>query len=58
MQPQMIHRVGANGPWVDRSLRELGVPDFDIVKVESSLGPIYYQLAAAERDHQSSPRWE
>jgi adenylyltransferase/sulfurtransferase len=43
-QPKMLHRVAFGDSWSQRTLRQLGIPDFDIVKVESSAGSHYYQL--------------
>ncbi len=44
MQPQTIHRVDAASPWANRTLQQLGIPDFDIVKIETAGGTRYYQL--------------
>ncbi len=46
MPPTMVHRVGDGDPWSQRSLAELGIPDFDIVKVERRGELSYYQLRA------------
>ena len=55
MQPQMIHRVAAGSSWSGRTLRDLGVPDFDIVTIESSAGTRYYQLTPAAGDRSFRP---
>ncbi len=56
MQPQMTHRVATGSPWSSRTLRELGVPDFDIVKIDSSAGTSYYQLTPTAGDQIFSNR--
>jgi hypothetical protein len=58
MLPQMIHRVRENSPWAARSLRGLGIPDSDVVAIDSPQGKVFYQLAPAPRERQSSPAWE
>jgi adenylyltransferase/sulfurtransferase len=35
MQPRMIHHVDAAGPWADRSLRQMGIPDWDILRIQT-----------------------
>jgi adenylyltransferase/sulfurtransferase len=44
MLPRMIHRISRSSPWATRLLHDLGVPDFDIVKVESDGGTCTLEL--------------
>jgi adenylyltransferase/sulfurtransferase len=44
MTPNMVHRIGRDHPLAPKRLAELGIPDFDIVKVETAGQVSYYQL--------------
>jgi adenylyltransferase/sulfurtransferase len=44
-RPEMVSEVIAGSPLADRSLRELGIPSFDIVRIESEGGTGFFLLA-------------
>ncbi len=45
-QPEVIHRVEAGTPLADRSLAALGIPPYDVVRVEAPGGTGFFRLAA------------
>ena len=54
MKPAMLHAVERGGPLAKRTLRELGVPSFDVVKVATADGGVYARLA---KDRAEAMRW-
>lgn len=50
----MISEIGAGAPLAERSLRELGVPAFDIVRIEGEEGTGFF-LLAGDRDDVLGP---
>lgn len=44
MRPTTLHQVGAEGPWREWSLRALGIPLYDVVRVKGDTGHEYLWL--------------
>jgi molybdopterin/thiamine biosynthesis adenylyltransferase len=55
MRTTIVHTVEKGGPLAGRTLRELGVPPFDIVKVETERAGVYARLA---RDRAEIMSWK
>jgi molybdopterin/thiamine biosynthesis adenylyltransferase len=50
VRPSMVHKIDEGSPLAARTLRELGVPAYDIVRV--SLGDkLFFALLSEDRDH-------
>jgi adenylyltransferase/sulfurtransferase len=45
MKPAMTHAAERGGPLAGRALREVGVPPYDVVKVETATSGLYARLA-------------
>jgi adenylyltransferase/sulfurtransferase len=54
MRPDLVHVVERGGELARRPLRELGVPPFDVVKVETATSGLHARLA---RDRESTLVW-
>jgi adenylyltransferase/sulfurtransferase len=54
MKTTIVHAVEKGGPLEGRTLREVGVPPFDVVKVETGKSGIYARLA---KDRAEAVRW-
>lgn len=48
-QPEVVHRIASDSSLSERSLAALGVPAYDVVRVESAHGTGFFRLAA-DRD--------
>lgn len=55
MKTNIVHRVERRTPLATRSLREVGVPPFDIVKIETETSGLYGRL---EKDRASAMEWK
>ncbi|HXX94402.1 MAG TPA: ThiF family adenylyltransferase [Planctomycetota bacterium] len=55
MRTTIVHSVERGGPLGGRTLREVGVPPYDVVKVETARAGVYARLAA---DRTGSLAWE
>ena len=58
MQPEMIHNVDRESPWLNHTLAKLGVPPYDVVKVEGADDERHFVLAAdsdSVHGHGNSP---
>jgi molybdopterin/thiamine biosynthesis adenylyltransferase len=54
MKTTIVHAVEKGGPLEGRTLREVGVPPFDVVKVQTARSGIYARLA---KDRAEAFRW-
>jgi adenylyltransferase/sulfurtransferase len=55
MKTEIVHQVERGGPLARRSLREVGVPPFDVVKVETGTSGLYIRL---EKDRGAALEWK
>ena len=55
MKTNIVHTVEQGTPLAKRSLREVGVPPFDIVKVETASSGLYGRL---EKDRAAAMEWK
>lgn len=56
-RPEFLHQVQEGTPWEGRPLAELGVPVYDIVRVESDDGVGFYQLDGDREGVLSGAAW-
>ena len=52
--PKTFHTLDGRGPWLDRSLSELGIPPWDVLAGRNGLDQRYYELAG-DRDEVLGP---
>lgn len=55
MKTEIVHQVERGTPLARRTLREVGVPPFDVVKIETDASGIYVRL---EKDRSSALEWK